>query len=156
VNAATLIAVGAAVAVVAVAAAAVVAVARRRAEAHLLASRQSVQLVPTTAFDPGPAEVLQVASLLAAVRPAVSLAPRRAAPLRVRLVSRPGSRIAMEVSVPASSLSLVQQGSYANVEHRRVPHATPAGAPVDDQLDPLAVRLWEPDDGGDDAPAVDG
>ncbi len=149
-NAATLVAVGAAVAVGAVAAAVVVAVVRvrRRAEAHLLASRQSVQLVPTTAFDPGPAEVLQVASLLAAIRPAVSMAPRRAAPLRVRLVSRPGSRIAVELGVPANALSLVQQGSYANVEHRRVPHATPAGAPVDDRLDPLAVRLWKPD-GGD-------
>jgi hypothetical protein len=143
VNATLLVGASATVAVIAVAVAVVIAVLRHRAEQHLLASRQSMHLLPTTAFDPDLADILQVMSLLAAVRPAVSLAPRRAAPLRVRFVSRPGSRIAMEIAVPANALSILRQGSYAHVEHRAVPHATPAGAPVGDDLDPGAVRLWE-------------
>lgn len=144
---------GGAIAVIAVAVAVVVAAARRRAEAHLLASRHAVQLIPTSTFDPDMADVLQATALLAAVRPAVSSAPRRAAPLRVRFVSRPGGRIAMEITVPANARSLVEQGSYRNVEHRRVPYGTPAGAPLDDQVDPGAIRLWEASDNEEDAAA---
>ncbi|MEX5637033.1 hypothetical protein [Parafrankia sp. FMc2] len=142
-----LVGVSAAVAVIAAAVAVVIAVARHRAETHLLASRHAVHLIPTSTFDPDMADIVQATSLLTAVRPAVSLAPRRAAALRIRFVSRPGGRISMEIAVPANALSLVEQGSYRNVEHRRVPYGTPAGAPVDDHGDPGAIRLWEdPDD----------
>lgn len=59
----------------------------------------------------------------------------------------------MEIMVPANARSLVEQGSYRNVEHRRVPYGTPAGAPLDDQVDPGAIRLWEASDNEEDAAA---
>ncbi|MFE4516717.1 hypothetical protein ACFRMQ_21275 [Kitasatospora sp. NPDC056783] len=90
-----------------------------------LRSRVGYDLLPTTAFDPSPEELLRFAQHMAHAQRSASrwrLTPRRGLAMRVRLTSVDG--LTMRVEGPAVSAAVLRHQVYAGCEVRSVetPH----------------------------------
>lgn len=114
----------------AAAVAVMIAVTRHVLSKKALARRVKVCLLPTDTFDPTPEEIIRFAGQLSRVRPAVSLAPRHTAAVRLRLATQPGGLVRHEVHGPARAASVLRLAGYAQVDLR--PVDTDTGAPPDD------------------------
>lgn len=86
-----------------------------------LRSRVAYDLLPTTAFDPRPEEILRFAQHMAHAQRSASrwrLTPRRGLAMRVRLTSVGG--LTMRVEGPAVSAAVLRHQVYAGCEVRSV------------------------------------
>jgi len=95
-----------------------VSVLRHRAEGKAHRKRVAFRALPAETFDPSAEEIIRLAAQLARVRPAVSMAPRRAASLRLTLRTDAG-RVVQEVAGPSAAASVLRMGGFAHVELER-------------------------------------
>ncbi|WP_158933571.1 hypothetical protein [Streptomyces sp. NRRL S-1868] len=97
---------------------------RRRVCAGLR-NRCRVELVPSSSFDPGRAEIEWFAERLAAASAAAGALPRRASAVRVWMGGDAEGLLAYRVEGPEHAASVLRTSAYAEVEAARTPVRPP-------------------------------
>ncbi|NGN63195.1 hypothetical protein G5C51_04635 [Streptomyces sp. A7024] len=100
---------------------------RGRRVADALPRRVSVQMQPTTDFDPDPSEVVRYAWHLSRARLAAGDTPDAGAAVRLHFTADGDGQLVMRVHGPEKAAAVLDLSGYGQVEAHRLDTGRPAG-----------------------------